>query len=227
MRAMILAAGRGERLRPLTDTTPKALVEVSGEALLERHLRNLAKLGIRQAVINLDWLGEMIVERIGDGRRYGVRVTYSPETGNVLETAGGIQRALPMLGTDPFCVVNADIFIDALPDFTDIELAGGDLGHLFLVEVPEFRTAGDFELHTGRVRNGPPRDSTYSGMAVYRPELFAGLEPGRAPLAPLLREAADAGRLAGSRFEGAWEDVGTPDRLVGVRERYGDQSTSS
>ena len=211
MIAMILAAGRGERLRPITDALPKALVEVRGETLLERHLRALRAAGIDDVVINLGWLGDRIVDRVGSGERFGLTVVYSPEGDNVLETGGGIHRALPMLGDAPFLVVNADVYTDMpLPAPAPAER---DLGHLVLVPTPAHKRRGDFGLEGGRVRNGPEAALTFSGIAVYRPELFADCRPGRFPLAPLLREAADSDRLSGERYAGLWSDVGTPDRL--------------
>ncbi len=208
---MILAAGRGERLRPLTDKVPKALVEVRGRSLLERHLDRLHEAGINDAVINLGWLGEKIVERVGSGSRYGLNVVYSPEGDNILDTGGGIHNALPMLGHDTFLVVNADIFTDMpVPDF---DLPAELRGRLVLVPTPDYREAGDFDLQDGLVQNGDQRLLTFSGMAVYRPEFFAGCRPGRFPLVPMLRDAADAGLLGGSLYEGRWADVGTRQRL--------------
>lgn len=220
MRAMILAAGRGERLRPLTDTLPKALVEVAGKSLIEHHLLALAAAGVDHVVINLDWLGEQIVERVGDGSAYGVSVSYSPEFGNVLETAGGIQRALPMLGAQPFLVVNSDVFTNAVCGMAGIELREGDSGHLVMVPNPPFNSTGDFNVEGGRLRFGDAAPYTFSGLAVYRPEFFAGLAAGRAALAPLLRAAADQDLLAASVHQGRWDDVGTPQRLGDVRERH-------
>jgi len=209
--AMILAAGRGERLRPITDALPKALVDVRGESLLERHLRAVRAAGIDDVVINLGWCGEQIVERVGSGERFGVTVVYSPEGDDVLETGGGIHRALPMLGDEPFLAVNADVYTDMpLPAPA---LADGDLGHLVLVPTPAHKPHGDFGLDGGRVRNGPDAPLTFSGIAVYRPAMFAGCQPGRFPLAPLLRDAANADRLSGEHYAGLWTDVGTPDRL--------------
>ena len=208
---MILAAGRGERLRPLTDTLPKSLVEVRGKSLLEQHLERLRDADIRNVVINLGWLGEKIVERIGSGSRFGLEVIYSQEGDNVLETGGGIHKALPFLGAAPFLVVNADIFTD-MP-VGDVTLAEQDLGHLVMVRTPPYRDQGDFDLNDGRIRNGREAEFTFSGVAVYRPAFFAGCEAGRFPLAPLLREAADAGQLSGTLYEGTWEDVGTEARL--------------
>lgn len=209
--AMILAAGRGERLRPLTDEIPKALVEVRGRSLLERHLDNIGDAGIETVVINLGWLGEQIIRRVGSGSRYGLKVIYSPEGDNILETGGGIHKALPMLGCDPFLVVNADIVTD-MP-IPDVELATHTLGHLILVPTPDYRDHGDFDLADGLVRNHDAAQLTFSGVAIYRPEFFGECEAGRFPLAPMLREAADARQLSGALYEGLWADVGTPGRL--------------
>lgn len=212
MIAMILAAGRGERLRPHTESLPKALIEVRGEPLLERHLRAVRALGVDSVVINLGWLGERIVERIGSGARYGLNVAYSDEGDNILETGGGIHRALPMLGSEPFLAINADIYTEMpLP----VEPLDDDkVGHLVLVPTPPHKPEGDFELHDGCVRNGRSPELTFSGVAVYRPEFFAHCTPGRFSLVPMLREAADAGSLSASLYEGLWEDVGTPERLA-------------
>ena len=212
MIAMILAAGRGERLRPLTETVPKALVEVCGRSLVERHLANLAGAGIETVIINLGWLGEQIAGRIGSGRDYGLDVVYSPEGDNILETGGGIHRALPLLGSEPFLVVNADVYTDVpLPP---AGLDADDMGHLVLVPKPAHKQCGDFDLREGRIQNSDDAAFTFSGVAIYRPEFFADCEPGRFPLAPMLKAAAHAGRLAGSLYEGLWQDVGTPERLA-------------
>jgi len=216
---MILAAGRGERLRPLTDSLPKALVNVDGESLLENHLRRAANAGIKNAVINLDWLGEQIVERVGDGQRFGLQVTYSPEYGNVLETAGGIQRALPMLGDQPFWVINADVYTNiALPEVT---LPPHVSGHLLLTQTPPFKSRGDFDLINGMIAKVEEPTFTFSGIAYYRPEFFAELLPGRAPLGPMLFAAAERGELSGELINGAWEDIGTPERLENARRKFG------
>jgi MurNAc alpha-1-phosphate uridylyltransferase len=209
---MILAAGRGERLRPMTDETPKSLVNVGGRSLLERHLDHVREAGIRTVVINLGWLGDRIVERIGSGRRYGLEVVYSQEGDNILETGGGIFKALPTLGERPFLVINADIFTD-MP-VPDVVLGDEHLGHLVMVPSPDYRAGGDFDIHDGLIRNASEQALTFSGVAIYRPEFFANCEAGRFPLAPLLRTAADRGRLSGSLYEGRWADVGTPERLA-------------
>jgi MurNAc alpha-1-phosphate uridylyltransferase len=211
MIAMILAAGRGERLRPITESVPKALVEVQGEPLLERHLRSASAAGVETVVINLGWLGDKIVERIGSGSRFGLNVIYSPEGDDILETGGGIHRALAMLGDEPFLVINADIYTDMpLPPCA---LKDGDLGHLVLVPTPAHKDGGDFGLDNGRVRNEGDLLQTFSGVAVYRPEFFNGCSSGRFPLAPMLRSAADADRISGELYTGLWRDVGTPERL--------------
>jgi len=211
MIAMILAAGRGERLRPLTDTTPKAMVKVHGQPMIDRHLQMLVDAGVDTVVINLGWLGEQIANYVGSGAKYGLQVVYSPEYDNVLETGGGIQRALPILGRDPFWVVNADVFSDwSLPA---IDLASDASGELIVVQKPDHKGHGDFDLQDGMISNGPERPFTFSGIARYRPEFFAGAEAGRYSIVPMLRAAADEGRLAGTLFTGTWEDVGTVDRL--------------
>ncbi len=212
MIAMILAAGRGERLRPITEEIPKALVEVQGRTLLERHLDNIRAAGIETVIINLGWLGERIAELVGSGQSYGLNVAYSPEGDDILETGGGIHRALPLLGKDPFLVVNADVFTDMpLPP---AEMGKKDAGHLVLVPTPAHKERGDFELEDGRVVDSDNPALTFSGIAVYRPEFFASCEAGRFPLAPMLKAAARAGQLGGSLYEGLWEDVGTPERLA-------------
>ena len=219
MRAMILAAGRGERLRPLTDRLPKSLVKVRGQSLLERHLQHIRAASIEKVVINLGWLGEQIAERIGSGARYGLDVVYSPEGDNILETGGGIHKALPMLGSDPFLVVNADIFTD-MP-VPEIELPNDAAGHLVLVPTPEYREQGDFSLREGIVGN--ERELTFSGVAIYRPDFFDDCEAGRFSIVPMLRQAADKGRLRGSIYEGAWADIGTPERLAALEAEAHDQ----
>lgn len=211
MIAMILAAGRGERMRPLTDECPKALLDVAGRSLLERHLDRVAAAGVGTVVINLGWHGVQIAERIGSGERYGVSVVYSDEGEDILETGGGIHRALPLLGHEPFLVVNADVYTD-MP--FPRSLPGDALGHLVLVHNPPHKTNGDFGLENGRIVN--ESDFTFSGVALYRPAFFEGCDPGRFPLAPMLQAAAADGRLSGELYEGDWHDVGTPERLTAL-----------
>lgn len=198
----------------MTDDIPKALVEVRGRSLLERHLENIRDAGIQTVVINLGWLGEQIVTRVGSGSRYGLQVIYSREGDNILETGGGIHKALPMLGSDPFLVANADVYTD-MP-VPDVSLGDDALGHLVMVPTPDYRDHGDFELRDGLIRNVDSATLTFSGVAIYRPEFFAACEAGRFPLAPMLREAADAGQLSGSLYKGLWADVGTPERLDAI-----------
>ena len=213
MIAMVLAAGRGERLRPLTDTLPKSLVEVAGVSLLEQHLTNLGTAGISDIVINLGWLGEKIVERIGSGARYGVNVVYSDEGNNILETGGGIHHALPLLGDDPFLVVNADIHTD-LP-FEIASLGDSDAAHVVLVPTPDYRARGDFDLQGDRVAN-TPASHTFSGVATYRPLFFKDCTAGRFSVVPLLRAASGRGELSGSLYQGHWADIGTAERLAAL-----------
>ena len=214
MKAMLLAAGRGERLRPLTDSTPKPLLEVRGEPLIGWHLRALARAGVRDAVINLAWLGAQISARIGDGARYGLRVQYSEEPEGALETGGGIFQALPLLGPGPFLVVNGDTYADI--DFAKLAIASHELAHLVLVRNPAHHPQGDFALRDGVVHpQGGPR-YTYSGIGVYRPELFARCRHGRFPLLPLLQAAIAAQALGGELHAGEWTDVGTVERLAAL-----------
>jgi N-acetyl-alpha-D-muramate 1-phosphate uridylyltransferase len=214
MRAMILAAGRGERLRPLTDSIPKALVPAGGKPLIAWHLERLAASGCREAVINVSHLAGQIVERLGDGARFGLRIAYSREA-EPLETAGGLAYARPLLGEAPFLLVNADVYCEI--DFA--RLLGFDLGsslaHLVLVPNPAHRAGGDFTLEAGRVGNGSGTRYTYAGVAVMSPALVAGVKPGeKAPLAPLLRAAAERGLIGAELHRGFWQDVGTRERLA-------------
>jgi len=193
MAAMILAAGLGERLRPITDTTPKALVEVGGISMLGQHLQRLADARVRTVVINLGWLGDQIAEQIGSGQRFGLQVVYSPEDDNILDTGGGIKRALPLLGNVPFWVINADIYTDIV--LPNVKLEPDSLAHLVLVPTPAHKASGDFELRDGKVRNSDNQDLTYSGIAFYRPEFFADAGDGRFSVVPLMRAAADRGQI--------------------------------
>jgi MurNAc alpha-1-phosphate uridylyltransferase len=220
MKAMILAAGRGERMRPLTDTTPKPLLAAGGRPLIEWHLERLARAGIRDIVINHAHLGARIEQALGDGGRYGVRIAYSPEPEGALETAGGIANALPLLGFPPFLVVNGDIWCDY--DFGHAaDIAGelqrsGRLAHLLLVPNPPHHPQGDFGRDGGRVsREG--HMLTYAGIAVFQRALFEGIAAGdRARLAPLLYAAVERGEVSGDYYWGRWTDVGTPERLAAL-----------
>jgi MurNAc alpha-1-phosphate uridylyltransferase len=216
MKAMILAAGRGERMRPLTDRTPKSLLRIGGQTLIERHIHGLAQAGIRELVINHAHLGEQLVAALGDGRAYGVAIHYSAEPEGALETGGGIYQALPLLGDEPFLVVNTDIWTDF--PFATLPASPGGLAHLVLVDNPEHHAGGDFVLTDGQVTQQGPWRLTFSGIGVYRKELFTGCTPGVFPLAPLLRKAMDAGQVSGEHYTGTWFDIGTPERLEAVNE---------
>jgi MurNAc alpha-1-phosphate uridylyltransferase len=216
MKVMLLAAGKGERMRPLTDATPKALLPVAGKPVVARLIERLAAAGFGELVLNHAHLGWMIEEQLGDGARFGVRIRYSHEP-EALETAGGIAQALPLLGEAPFAAVNADLHTDFPFARLRAALDGDALAHLVLVDNPLHHPAGDFALADGRVANTGAPMLTFSGIGVYRPALFAGIASGaRAPLAPLLRDAAARGRLTGERFGGRWLDVGTPERLAAL-----------
>lgn len=211
---MILAAGRGERLRPLTDSTPKAMVHAGGKPLIAWHLERLAASGCREAVINVSHLGERIVEGLGDGSRYGLSITYSRER-EPLETAGGIAHARALLGEAPFLLVNADIYCEiAFTRLLDMTL-GARLAHLVLVPNPQHRSGGDFTLVDGMVGNADAERYTYAGIAVMSPGLVRSVKPDdKAPLAPLLRAAAERQLISGEVHTGIWQDVGTPERLA-------------
>jgi len=217
VKAMILAAGRGERMRPLTLTRPKPLLEVGGRPLIVHHLRALAEAGFREVVINLSWLGTMIRETLGDGRQHGVNIHYSEEGPEPLETGGGIFHALPLLGPAPFVVVNGDIWTDY--PYASLRERGlaADLARLVLVPNPPHNPAGDFLLHGGRILQGGDGDAlTFSGIGLYDPDLFDGCRAGAFKLAPLLRSASAAGRLSGEPYQGRWLDIGTPERLAAL-----------
>lgn len=218
--AMILAAGRGERLRPLTDHVPKPLLEAGGKPLIAWHLEKLAKAGFMDVVINHAHLGGQIEKALGDGSSWGLRIRYSAEgEGQALETGGGICKALPLLGSGPFLVVNGDVFSDV--DYASLELQGHDLAQLLLVDNPPHHPAGDFFLHQGRVQaQGQPR-LTFSGIGVYHPRLFDGCDPVAFPLAPLLRDAMTKGLVGGQHHEGYWLDVGTAERYQQLKTRLG------
>ncbi len=213
---MILAAGRGERMRPLTDDTPKALLRIGGQMLIEHHVHALAQAGITELVINHAHLGEQIVKALGDGDAYGVSIRYSPETGAALETGGGIFNALPLLGEQPFLVVNADIWTDF--PFDGLPAAPNGVAHLVMVDNPDHHPDGDFSLSNGRLSPRGPAMLTFSGIGVYRPELFDGCQAGAFPLGPLLRAAMEREQVSGEFYSGRWFDIGTPERLAAVND---------
>ena len=210
MKAMILAAGRGERLRPITDNIPKPLVQVRGKPLIQYHVEALVAAGFTELVINHAWHGEQIEQALGDGSRFGAVIQYSPE-GKALETGGGIFKALPLLGKDPFLVVNGDVFTD----FPFVELVNqpSKLVHLVLVPNPPQHPKGDFSLHGNEVKRDGSNMYTFSGIGVYSPELFKDCQPGAFSLAPLLFTAIERSEMTGQLYGGVWEDVGTVERL--------------
>ena len=221
---MILAAGRGERLRPRTDRTPKALIEVGGKPLLAWHLERLQRAGIREVVVNVSHLAERIMERFRDGAEYGLALQWSHEP-QALETAGGIAQARALLGDAPFLLVNADVWCDY--DFS--KLAGmrldARLGHLVLIPNPPHNPGGDFSLDDARIGNKAAPRYTYAGIAVLSPALVSGVGAGqKAPLGPLLRSAADRDALTGELCAGKWHDVGTEERLAQLRSHLGSGS---
>ncbi len=216
MKAMILAAGKGERMRPLTLTTPKPLIRAAGVPLIEYHLRALARAGFTEIVINHAWLGQQIEDHLGDGSRFGLSIRYSPEN-EPLETGGGIFRALPLLGEEPFLVVNGDIWTDY--DFATLRRPLAGLAHLVMVDNPAHHpTGGDFCLDNGLLHDGEPGASTltYSGISVLHPRLFEHCRAEAFKLAPLLREAMAKGLVSGEHMHGQWIDVGTIERLAQV-----------
>lgn len=214
MRAMILAAGRGERMRPLTDHTPKPMLPVGGKPLIVWHIERLASAGFRDIVINHAHLGSRIEDALGNGSRFGVSIRYSPEA-EALETAGGIANALPLLGDAPFLVVNGDVYIDC--DFASLKdrLSASQLAWLLLVDNPAHNPDGDFALIDGQVAEQGTPMYTFSGIGIYRPVLFGSVVRGsKAKLAPLLRLAMADGKVGGMHYAGRWTDVGTPQRLL-------------
>jgi MurNAc alpha-1-phosphate uridylyltransferase len=217
MKAMILAAGRGERMRPLTDHTPKPLLKVGGKPLIVWHLERLALAGFKEVVINHAHLGEQIEAALGDGSQWGLHIQYSPEK-IALETAGGIANALPLLGSEPFLVVNGDTFTEV--NFANIKLTPNNLAHLVLVDNPPQHSQGDFVYDNGVLKNDDTENMassklTFSGVGVYHPSLFVSVQRGDpAKLAPLLRQAIAENRASAEHFQGVWHDIGTPERLA-------------
>lgn len=220
LKAMILAAGRGERMRPLTDEVPKPLLDVGGRPLIHWHMEALARAGVEDVVVNVSWLSGSIVAALGNGSRWGLHVHYSREGHPPLETGGGIRKALTILGDRPFLVINGDVWTDL--DLRQIEIPDASFAHLVMVPNPDHNPDGDFHLGAGRLttgEGGAGERLTFSGIGIYRAELFDGCQPGRFPLAPLLTRAMADERVTGQRFDGDWRDVGTVDRLQALR-RY-------
>jgi MurNAc alpha-1-phosphate uridylyltransferase len=213
MKAMILAAGRGERMRPLTDHTPKPLLPVGGKPLLQYHVEALVAAGIEDIVINLAWRGGQIRAALGDGSSLHARIVYSEEGDAALETGGGIFKALPLLGPEPFVVVSGDIWTDYSFANPEHRLADGDVAHFVVVPNPDFHERGDFGLHNGRMTSQGER-YTYGNIGWFRPEFFDGCQPGRFALAPLMFRWIDRGRVSGELYEGAWRNIGTPAQLA-------------
>lgn len=224
MRAMILAAGHGTRMRPLTDHTPKPLLQVGGKSLIVWHIENLQRTGFIDIVINIAWLGDQIPEALGDGSQFGVSLHYSHEQQEgALETAGGIIKALPLLGDETFLVVNGDVWCN-YPYSTENPLIDDKLAHLILVNNPPQHPEGDFSLQNRSLQNslvsdGGDRALTFSGIGYYHPALFKDLEFGKHPLAPLLRNAMTTQQVTGEHFTGDWQDIGTPERLSKLNEQ--------
>ncbi|HTB68269.1 MAG TPA: nucleotidyltransferase family protein [Steroidobacteraceae bacterium] len=220
MKAMVLAAGRGERMRPLTDHTPKPLLVAGGKPLIAWHLEALARAGIRDVIVNLSWLGAQIRAALGDGRQFGLQIQYSDEGSPALETGGGIFHALPLLGPAPFLVVNGDTFTDI--DVSSLRLSAAADARLVMVSNPPQHPAGDFVLDGERLVVGAGPTLTYSGIGIFSPALFAGCTEGQFPLLPLLKRAIAAGRLQGQHHTGQWLDIGSPQRLAALRVQLGD-----
>ncbi len=217
MRAMILAAGRGERLRPLTDTTPKPLIDIGGKPLIEHHIQALATAGFREIIINQGHLGDQLPRTIGDGSRWNVNIRWSDEQAEVLETGGGIHKALPLLGSTPFLVVNGDIWTDY--PFTRLRAIKCSWAHLVLITNPPQHPAGDFCLQHGRIRNKGESKQTFSGIGVYHPCLFDNCTAGKFSVVPLLRTAMEKHLVTGELYTGVWEDIGTAERLESIRQQ--------
>jgi N-acetyl-alpha-D-muramate 1-phosphate uridylyltransferase len=212
MRALIFAAGKGERMRPLTNDLPKALLQVKGRALIDYHVSALAKIGVNQIVVNVAYLGEKIENHLGDGQKFGVPITYSREGIEPLETGGGMRHALAHLGDKPFIAVNADIYTDF--DFSKLLAPLDGLAHLVMVPNPAQHPQGDFAMSNGLLRVCGTPKYTFSGIGVYDPAIIASLPPGMFKLGPILREAMDFARLTAQLHEGVWNDIGTPERLA-------------
>ena len=211
MKAMILAAGRGERMRPLTDEIPKPLLEVHGKTLVEYRLESLRAAGIHECVINLSYKAKQIEDYLGDGNRWDMSIQYSHEGDDPLESAGGIIQALPLLGENPFVLTNADIWTDF--NFQNLPAKLTDLAHLIMVNNPEHHPNGDFSLKNGTLRSTGTDRLTYSGIGIYSPLLFKNYAPGKQALKPILLQAMKQNQITGQHYSGTWFDIGTPERL--------------
>ena len=218
MKAMILAAGLGSRMRPLTDHLPKPMLAVGGKPLIVWHLERLKQCGFSEVVINVAWKGGKLIEALETGEQLGLSIQYSDEREEgALETAGGIIKALPLLGDEPFLVVNGDIWCDY--DFQSVSpIKQGDLCHLVLVNNPPHHLEGDFKLSDDRIQYVGNEKLTFSGIGYYHPKIFEGLAYGKQPLLPIFRKAMDAGMVSGEKHESVWQDIGTPERLVALDE---------
>lgn len=215
---MILAAGRGERLRPLTDTTPKPLLEVGGKLLIEYHLENLAKAGFREIVINLSHLGDKIRDTLGNGSTWGLNIHYSPEPPGALDTGGGIKQALPLLGEAPFAIINGDVFTSY--PLTRLRAIKCDHSHLVLVPNPPHHPKGDFSLKGGYVNAVSEPRYTFSGISVYHPRFFDNAPSGSFSVVPMLQAAMDLHQVTGQLYRGVWHDIGTLERLETLRDQF-------
>jgi N-acetyl-alpha-D-muramate 1-phosphate uridylyltransferase len=216
MKAMILAAGRGERMRPLTDSTPKPLLMAGSQRLIEYHLHNLAKAGFKGVVINVAWLGQQIIDTIGNGEKYNLNIVYSNEGDKALETGGGIVNALPLLGDGPFLVINGDVWTD-YPFETLYEFSLQDKAHLVLVNNPEHHPQGDFSILNNRLTESDTKKFTYSGIGVYSADFFKDRSNSKFPLAPMIKQYISENKISGEVFSGKWMDIGTQQRLDALK----------
>jgi len=212
MKAMILAAGRGERMRPLTDTTPKPLLMAGSKRLIEYHLYNLASAGFKEVVINVAWLGQQIIDTIGSGEKYNLNIVYSNEGDQALETGGGIYNALPLLGSEPFLVINGDVWTD-YPFKKLYNFSLKDKAHLVLVNNPQHHPEGDFSIAENRLTEGGFKKFTFSGIGIYSTDFFTGHQQKKYPLAPMIREYISENNISSELYTGKWMDIGTEQRL--------------